>query len=431
MSNGNTTESDSVDIEEKFLVEETSFNYGKSDILAALGKPLEKIDFLGNDDNDILLDKSVKSAQEKLMVIRKLFSKINGFGGASTLSKFAGIIRVIFIFELSLVQASKKAGEVKISVNTDLKKSSEHSDQTVIIKKIPIETLAEAVYTALFEFGTVVLIKIQLVSLWQKAVVKFDKVEQTDLVTACWFILIGKNAVYVRCAVVCFETAKFLDVIMGTTSVLRGVNLHWSHLGFSKYAKYEKVGHILLNCSVGENLFFGRSSYRTLLNLDKSRLAIIYVKHSAPVACPVAFGKVSWAKIAGESLFSSLSMHSSLINSGFSLEMKPTLSVIVDIEKRFTILESSLTSLTGQFSELAKRLDSFMSADQMGNIVMGKNLGGTTGGKTAVKLVSFVFFKVKRLEIILERLSALVLSLTARFDGLILAGGTFPNPSFQ
>ncbi|KAG9302918.1 hypothetical protein G9A89_022335 [Geosiphon pyriformis] len=69
-------ESDSVNMEKKFLVEETSFDYGEGDIFAgedleqtpkslkiltkrALGKPLGKIDFLGNDSDNILLDKSV------------------------------------------------------------------------------------------------------------------------------------------------------------------------------------------------------------------------------------------------------------------------------------------------------------------------------------------------------------------------------------
>ncbi|KAG9306541.1 hypothetical protein G9A89_004738 [Geosiphon pyriformis] len=327
-----TTESDSVNMEEEFLVEETSFDYGEDSILIgrdleqtpksskiqtkrALGKPLEKIDFLDNDSDDIFLDKPVilslylknlvnvsvrksfalnisldnvvgKFAQKKLMVIRKLFSKINGFGGAFIPSKFAKIIRATFTSELSLVQTFKKAGEVKILVNTDLKKLS--------------GTSAETVHTVLSEFGTVMLIKMQL------------------------------------------QFGQF-----------------W--------------------------LFFGE---------------------------------------------------------------KPILSVIVDIEKRFAILESSLTSLVGQISELAKKLNLFMltvlqpspgcqllvtssSQDQMGNVMIEKGSGGTTGGKTAVELVSSVSLKMKRLETMLEKLSALVLSLTARFDNLILAGGVFLNPFSQ
>ncbi|KAG9293884.1 hypothetical protein G9A89_019222 [Geosiphon pyriformis] len=227
---GDTTESDSVDMEEKFLVEKTSFDYGKDGVLTsgdlkqtfksskiltkkALGKPLGKIDFLNNNDDNILLDKPLvlplplknlvnvsvkkfftlnigldnvvrKSAQKKLMVIRKLFSKINSFGEAFTPSKFAGIIKATFTSELSLVQASKKAKEAKILVNTDLKKSSGHSNQVVVLKEIPIGTLTEAVCAALFKFSLIKLIKMQLVGLWQKAVVEFEQINYDNLVMA-------------------------------------------------------------------------------------------------------------------------------------------------------------------------------------------------------------------------------------------------------
>ncbi|KAG9298555.1 hypothetical protein G9A89_018914 [Geosiphon pyriformis] len=227
---GDTTESNSMNMEKKCLVEETSFDYGDGGALTGenskqisksskihtkktLGKPLRKINFLGDNINDILLDKPVvlslslknlvnvsvkksftldinlnniveKSVQEKLVVVRKLFSKINSFGEASTPSKFAGIIRAMFTFKLSLVQASKKAVEAKILVNSNLKKSSGHSDQTVVLKEIPVETLTEAVRTALSGFGVVMSIKMQLS-------------EQANLVAACWSILIGKDAVHV------------------------------------------------------------------------------------------------------------------------------------------------------------------------------------------------------------------------------------------
>ncbi|KAG9288752.1 hypothetical protein G9A89_023049 [Geosiphon pyriformis] len=452
---GNTTESDSVDMEEESLVKKTSFDYGKDGIIAgkdleqtfksskiqtkrALNKLLRKIDLLDNDGNNIFSDKPVVLPPPLKNLIN--ISVRRSFALDISLDNvFAGIIRVTFTSKLSLAQASKKAKKAKILVNVDLKKSSGHSNQTVIVKEIPIGTSAKTVHTVLSEFGTVVLIKIQLVGLWQKAVVKFGKIEQADLVTAYWSILIEKNTVHtcvinchlvtyfhVRCAVVCFETAKSLNAIIETTPVLRNVNLYWFHLGFSKYAKCEKI----------------------LSDLDKSRLATIYVKHLASVAYSVTFGGMSWAKIAGESSFLPLSVHSNLVNSGSSSEMKPTLPVMVDIEKKFAIFESSLTSLAGQISELAKRLDSLMSAvlqpssgcqllmtppsqNLVGNIVMEERLGGTTGGETAAKLVSSVSPKVKRLETMLEGLSASVLSLTARFNGSILAGSAFPNPSSQ
>ncbi|KAG9305170.1 hypothetical protein G9A89_010678 [Geosiphon pyriformis] len=246
---GDTTESDSVDMEEECLVEETSFDYGVSGALVgedldqmpkdlwvttrkALRKLLRKINFLdGNDNDDVLLDvplvlppslknlvnvsvrklfaldldlKAVEGnlAQEKLRKIRSLFSGINGFGGGvSTPSKFAGIIRATFTSELSLIKATDKAASAKILVNTDLKKSSGQSDRAVVIKEIPIRTLAEAVHAALSEFGVIKAIKMQLIGLWQKAVVEFEQSDQADLVAAEWSILIGKDAVRVAKAV--------------------------------------------------------------------------------------------------------------------------------------------------------------------------------------------------------------------------------------
>ncbi|KAG9288071.1 hypothetical protein G9A89_017666 [Geosiphon pyriformis] len=70
--------------------------------------------------------------------------------------------------------------------------------------------------------------------------------------------------VWARCAIVCFKSAKSLDVIMDTTPVLRGVNLHWFRLGFSKCAKYRKMGHTLLGCFVDGNFSPGKSPHRVL-----------------------------------------------------------------------------------------------------------------------------------------------------------------------
>ncbi|KAG9291915.1 hypothetical protein G9A89_004853 [Geosiphon pyriformis] len=224
-----TTESDSVDMEEECLVKETSFDYDEGGVLVggdldqtpkgsrlttrkALGKPLGKIDFLNdNNNNDVFLNASLvlplplknlvnvlvrksfalnldlkvverNSAQKKLKKIRGLFSGINGFGGASTPLKFSGIIRATFTSESGLIKATEKATGANIMVNTDLKKLSGRSDQAVVVKKIPVGTSAEAVRAVLSEFGVIKAIKIQLIGLWQKAM---------------WSILIGKDAVCV------------------------------------------------------------------------------------------------------------------------------------------------------------------------------------------------------------------------------------------
>ncbi|KAG9283983.1 hypothetical protein G9A89_005490 [Geosiphon pyriformis] len=89
------------------------------------------------------------------------------------------------------------ANNAKILVNTNLKKPIGHSDRAVVVKEIPVGTSVETVHTVLSEFGSVVSIKMQLVGLWQKAVVEFAQLDQADLVAARWSILIGKNAVKV------------------------------------------------------------------------------------------------------------------------------------------------------------------------------------------------------------------------------------------
>ncbi|KAG9292474.1 hypothetical protein G9A89_001547 [Geosiphon pyriformis] len=483
---GDTTESESIDMEEECLVKKTSFDYDKSGTIIdreidqtlkglgiktkkALDKPLRKINFSNlNIDDNILLNAllelfsllknlvpvSVRKSfaldigLDKLMVVRRLFSKFNGFGGTSIPLKFSGIIHASFTSETSLAQATEKTRAVDILVNTNLKKSTGHLDQAVVLKKVPVGTSAETVCIALFKFGTIKSIKMHLVGLWQKAIVEFGEINQTDLVAACWFILIRKDAVHMartnndkklwdakdyhrallytlpmgttahniwdfvgfvggktsRCAVVCFNSADSLDAVMDTTLVLRGVNLHWSHLSLSKCAKCENLGHTLLGCSVGGNLSSGRSSHRMLSNVDKSRLAAIYAKCSVPVTWPVAFG-----------------------------EIKPTLLVSLKINDRFATLEYSLASLAKCIDKLAKRLDTSeptvfqfsprcqplvtpLSQNQGANIGMNESSGVVTSSEIVVRMVVFNSSVVLKIEETLRNLLVMVISLLAKID---------------
>ncbi|KAG9286438.1 hypothetical protein G9A89_014604 [Geosiphon pyriformis] len=239
-----TTKSNSVDIKEKCLVKKTSINYSKRSLFnksdsnqmpksprlvikKTLDILLEKINFLDDVNNnniflnapmilslllqnlvnvsvrklfalDIGLNKVVeKTSQEKLVIVKKLFSKVNSFREISILLKFVKIICVSFTSELSLAQATEKTRAVNILVNTNLKKFIGHSNQTVVIKKIPVKILAKTVYAVLSEFGIINLIKIQLVELWQKTIVEFKQSNYADLVTAKWSILIKKDTVHV------------------------------------------------------------------------------------------------------------------------------------------------------------------------------------------------------------------------------------------
>ncbi|KAG9290235.1 hypothetical protein G9A89_022211 [Geosiphon pyriformis] len=496
---GNTTESESIDIEEECLVEETSFDYGESGTIAngdldqmskgpgvktkkALGKPLGRIDFSDHNDvnDDVLLDISLelppslknlvavsvrksfaldisldkvvgKSFQEKLIVVRNLFSRVNGFGEASTSSKFSEIICASFISESSLAQATKKARAANILVNTDLKKSSSHLDRAVMVKEILVGTSAEAVHTVLTEFGSVVLIKIQLVRLWQKTVKDAVRVAKANADKKSWntkdqhkallYILPMDTNVYdiwdfigsvggktcARCAVVCFDFAALINAVMETTPVLKSANLHWSYMNFAKCTKCENLGHTSLNCFVGEKVFPGGTTHRMLSNDDKSRLASIYARCFASISHPVSFGSVSWANIVDRSSFLSLLICYGLAaSSSFSVLpevfglflafMKPIPMMSMKLNDRFATLEHSFASLAEHIDKLAKRLDSFEPTNQGVDIIMSKGSGVATSDETIVEVAVFDSLVVSKMEETLKNLSVTVMGLSAKID---------------
>ncbi|KAG9291432.1 hypothetical protein G9A89_021851 [Geosiphon pyriformis] len=226
---GDTIESKSIDMKKKCLVEETSVDYGESGAFMeedpnqtpkslhvktkkVLEKPLGVIDYGNvNTDDDVLDDSFLlppslpikpfiqvsvcksfalnidlmaiaeKSSQEKLSFIRKIFSSINGFGGAFTPSKFGEVIRVTFTLEKTIMAARKLTNDCGIVVNTNLKHPvNNRTNQDIVIKEISVGTSIEAMCTAVFEFGIVVSIKMQL----------------ADLLASKWSILIRKDATW-------------------------------------------------------------------------------------------------------------------------------------------------------------------------------------------------------------------------------------------
>ncbi|KAG9303175.1 hypothetical protein G9A89_001791 [Geosiphon pyriformis] len=483
----NTTESDSVNMEEKFLIEETSVDYEEGNLLEgrdinqtpkgpkvvtkqALDKPLGKINFLGDDnDGDVLSDGHLELPPPLRNLVNvpvhKSFALDIGLEkvtGKSSQEKLSAIIKATFTSESSLAQASKKAENAKILVNTNLKKPTGHSDWAVMVKKIPVGTSVKAVHTVLSEFGSVVSIKMQLVGLWQKAVVEFAQLNQADLVTARWSILIRKNAVRVakansdkeswntrnqhrallyilpmgtnahdiwdfigsvdgrtctRCTIVCFDSVASINAVMKTTPVLKGANLRWAHMGSAKYAKCGNLGHTSLGCSVGGKSSPGRLACRILSEDDKSRLASIYVRRSVSISHPVSFA-----------------------SSGSSSGIKPPPSVSVELNYRFATLERNLASLTEHMDKLAKRLDSLgpmvsqpspgcqplvtpSSQNQGVDIVMSEGSGVATGGEAIAKVVVFDPSVVSKMEETLRNLSVTVMGLSAKINN----AGLVPN----
>ncbi|KAG9284259.1 hypothetical protein G9A89_002069 [Geosiphon pyriformis] len=464
---GDTIESESINMKEKCLVEKISFDYSESGTIAdkehdqmpkgpntttkmALGKPLRKINFSSLDINDdVLLDAFL----ELLPLLKNLVS-------VSVRKSFAldiGLNKVVgkssqekLMVVRSLAQDTEKARTADILVNTNLKKSASYSDQTVVVKEIP-------------------------------------QSDQTDLVATEWSILIGKDAVYVvradlnkvlwdkrdhhkallytlpmgtnvydiwdfvqsvggktciidrhlityarvRCAVVCFDSAESLDVVMGTTPVLKGSNLHWSSLVSVRCAKCKKLDYISLSCVESGKVFSDGSFHKVLLNSDKSRLAAIYVKHSVLVAHPV--------KIANGSSFSPFSNWIVLENVGSSSEMKPSLTAVVEINDRFAALKHSLVSLAEHVNILAKRLATSVPIvsqlnpgrqplvtpllqNQGLDIVMSESLGVVTSDKTVVKAVIFDNSVIGKIENTLRNLTIMVMGLSAKINnaGMVL-----------
>ncbi|KAG9298741.1 hypothetical protein G9A89_012809 [Geosiphon pyriformis] len=142
-----------------------------------------------------------KTNVDKLMAIKKIFYRIDGFGRASTPSKFPGIIRSIFTSELSLGRAKDMAISEKIIINNDLRRVNSHSDWEVIIKEISVNLPKSAVEVVFSKFGKIASIKMQLIGFWQKALVKFESSKVADLVAARWSVLVGKDFVHVAKAV--------------------------------------------------------------------------------------------------------------------------------------------------------------------------------------------------------------------------------------
>ncbi|KAG9293874.1 hypothetical protein G9A89_019212 [Geosiphon pyriformis] len=363
------------------------------------------------------------------------------------------IIKSLFTSEKSLKKAKKLAVNKKILVNNNVRQVNKCLDQEIVIKKILVNFFKLAVESVFFKFGKIVSIKIQLIGLWQKALVEFESSEIVDLDSVhvakavddkqTWVLrdqhrvllytllvgtivhnfsgllasygrktcFIGHNsAMYVRdkCTIICFSNKTFKLAVIGSLPVFKGVNLCWASLSLTCCAKCKQSGHISDFCLL--NGFSG-----------------VCEKQVALIACPVFFGGFFWAKIVGGSSFSPLSNQNISANIGSSLEMKLSLLVVNEINDKFVTLECSLVSLTEQVGKLAKRLDALpnsgcqllvtsSSQNQGVDIVISESLGAATGGKTEVKAVVFDSFVIKKLEDTLTNLLITVMDFLAKID---------------
>ncbi|KAG9291559.1 hypothetical protein G9A89_021978 [Geosiphon pyriformis] len=270
----------------------------------------------------------------KTQVIRKIFSLVNGFGGVTTSSKFEGIIRLTFTSEKSLEMAASLAREKKIDINSDLKRQRIRSDQAVVIKKIPINTLKDIIVAIVSEFEEIKSIKIQLIEMWQKAVVKFAELDQANLDHETWTsrnqfkvllftLLVGTTAHNLRtlleragektcvinrfletgnricCAVVGFKFDDNLEFAFHIEPILGSVKLSWAKMDLVQYEKCRKFGHSALECDAPVASFSKSSKTFKKVTSDGCRfqLAKLYEKKSVPISHSAAFGGKSWAQV--------------------------------------------------------------------------------------------------------------------------------------
>ncbi|KAG9295930.1 hypothetical protein G9A89_006669 [Geosiphon pyriformis] len=293
-------------------------------------------------------------------VIRKLFSEINGFGGATTSLKFEGIIKSMFTLSESMEKAVLLARENNIIVNSDLKRQRIYSDQAVVIKEMIIATVSE--------FGKIKSIKIQLIGLWQKAVVEFAELEQAVFLAARWSFLIGKDLVRVAMAVGYHETWASRNQFRALLFILPvGTTAH--DFGDLLEGAGEKTCVINWLLETGNRVCcavvcFDSDEVLEPANLDTYfQLAKLYVKKNVLISRPVAFGGKSWAQVVSVALVShgfhagsgSGSPPSSTLSSG---EAPPSISVVNSpLSVRLALLECSVGLLSDQILNILSRLD--------------------------------------------------------------------------
>ncbi|KAG9299645.1 hypothetical protein G9A89_020816 [Geosiphon pyriformis] len=253
------------------------------------------------------LDINLLAVEEKLVMaktqlIRKFFLIVNGFGRATTSSKFEEIIRSTFTSEKNMEMATSLAKEKGINVNNNLKRQG---------------------------LGEIKLIKIQLIGLWQKAVVEFAELASRD-----WF----RALLFTLPALLCcgwFESEDAMESAYHTESIFSGVKLSWAKLDLVCCEKCGLLGHSALECNV-----------------------------LVPISRSAAFGGKSWAQVvsfafsSGNFYFSS-GTRSDFFSPGSSGFKRNTLVVQskFSINNCLTSLERFLELLADQVSDIMRRLN--------------------------------------------------------------------------
>ncbi|KAG9286815.1 hypothetical protein G9A89_012365 [Geosiphon pyriformis] len=206
-----------------------------------------------------------KSAMAKTQLIRKNFSSVNGFGRATTLLKFEGIIQSTFTSKKNIEMVASLARKKRIDINSNLKKQEIRLDQTVIIKKILMNTPKEMIITALAKFDLVcVAIAMGDHNIWAsrdqfRALlftlpvrttahdlgILLDRAGEKTYIINC--LLNSGNQVH--CAVVGFEFEEDLESAYYTELIFGGIKLSWTRLDLVCCKNYGCFDHSTMKCN--------------------------------------------------------------------------------------------------------------------------------------------------------------------------------------
>ncbi|KAG9300964.1 hypothetical protein G9A89_005022 [Geosiphon pyriformis] len=228
--------------------------------------------------------------------------------------------------------ATSLAREKEIDVNSNLKKQGMRSDQTVVIKKILIDTSKDIIVAAFAESDQANL----LASKWSfligkdsvciaKAVEDHETWVLRDQFKVLLFILLvemtahdlgtllkkagGKTCIINRslgtgnricCAVVGFEFDNDLKFVFCTELILGSIRLSWTRMDLVQCKRYEKFGHSALECNapvatISKSL--KKPFIRVVSNERCLQLVKLYKKKSVPISHPAVFGSKSWAQM--------------------------------------------------------------------------------------------------------------------------------------
>ncbi|KAG9291583.1 hypothetical protein G9A89_022002 [Geosiphon pyriformis] len=346
-----------------------------------------------------------KSTTAKTQLIKKFFSSVNGFGGATTSSKFEKIIQSTFISKKSMEITALLAREKEITINNNLKRQGIKSDWAVMIKKIPINTSKDMIVAAVSEFGEIKSIKIQLIGMWQKAMsflIGKDSVRVAKAVGDCetWtsrdqfrallFTLPMRTTAHnlktlleragektcvinrsletgnrICCTVVGFESDDNLESAFHTEPIYNRIKLSWARMNLVCCEKCRCFGYLALEYDISEVLvlLLSKKLYKKIA-LEKVCFwfAKLYEKKDVLISHPAAFSGKSWAQIVSLANFSSGAHFKS--GSSFSSlgilhlggTLPSTLANNSGLGDCLAVLECSLKLLLDQVSVLLKKL---------------------------------------------------------------------------